>query len=105
MFVKCTNSGCPNAFYYSLGAMVFEVQSGSGEYSEQEEPPVAYHWFCPECLPILLTAWFDHGAGRAEEDAKRRVRLISLESALASARERSPAPAAGPAQADVVHAS
>jgi len=78
MFVKCANGSCPCAFYYSIGAMVFEVEGRSGHDLKTGEAPVVYYWLCPDCLPILLTAWFDHGAGR--QVAEQRVRLMSLES-------------------------
>jgi len=78
MFVKCANGSCPCTFYYSIGTMVFEVQVCAGQDVKTEEVPVVYHWLCPDCLPILLTAWFDHGASR--QVVEQRVRLISLES-------------------------
>jgi hypothetical protein len=77
MFVKCANGGCSSLFRYSLGAMVFEVR----EDAEEENAPAVHHWFCPECLPIILRAWFDHGNGRQAKGRQgRRVRLVSLES-------------------------
>ena len=99
MFVKCANGSCPCAFYYSIGAMVFAVKGCSGQHLEPGEAPVVYHWLCTGCLPILLTAWFDHGAGRT--DAEQRVRLISLESVW----KGSLTPVTGPLQVRTLQAS
>jgi len=97
MFVKCANGSCPSPFYYSVGAIVFEVRRCTGEPLEPGEAPIVYHWFCQDCLPILLRAWFDHGAGGAAGgiiDAGQQVRLVSLDSVLKDAEARSRLPEA-----------
>ncbi len=104
MFVKCANGSCPSPFYYSVGAILFEVRRCSGEPSGPGAAPIVHHWFCQDCLPILLRAWFDHGA-RGAIDAGPRVRLVSLDSVLKDAGARSGLPEAEAPRLRVLQAS